>query len=151
MRTAKTLIRLGGCPGRSESSLGAQSFCWFCHEAAQLYIRNNREWAHWSQKTKNNTWAASWQKQQNGFAPSEDSDQPGHLPSLIRVFAVRMKKAWTLTYPLSAQRRLWSDWADAQADLSLSWAHSHIVGFVTRRLTCIILKYRKTLTKPFKM
>ena len=26
-------------------------------------------------------------------APSEDSDQPGHPPSLIRVFAVRMKKA----------------------------------------------------------
>ena len=25
-------------------------------------------------------------------APSEDSDQPGHPPSLIRVFAVRMKK-----------------------------------------------------------
>ena len=23
-------------------------------------------------------------------APSEDSDQPGHLPSLIRVFAVRL-------------------------------------------------------------
>ena len=67
-------------------------------------------------------------------APSEDSDQPGHPPSLIRVFAVRMKKAWVLSYPISAQRRLWSDWADAQADLSLSWAHSHIVGFVTRRL-----------------
>ena len=30
-RTAKTLIRLGGCPGWSESSLGAQSFWWFCH------------------------------------------------------------------------------------------------------------------------
>ena len=29
-------------------------------------------------------------------APSEDSDQPGHPPSLIRVFAVRMKKAWVL-------------------------------------------------------
>ena len=39
-------------------------------------------------------------------APSEDSDQPGHPPSLIRVFAVRMKKAWVLSYPLSAQRRL---------------------------------------------
>ena len=26
--------------------------------------------------------------------PSKDSDQPGHLPSLIRVFAVRMKKTW---------------------------------------------------------
>ena len=36
MRTAKTLIRLGGCPGWSESSLGAQPHCWFCHEAAHL-------------------------------------------------------------------------------------------------------------------
>ena len=36
MRTAKTLIRLGGCPGWSESSLGAQSLCWFCHVAAHM-------------------------------------------------------------------------------------------------------------------
>ena len=36
---------------------------------------------------------------------------------IIRVFAVRKKKAWVLSHPLSAQRRLWSDWADAQADL----------------------------------
>ena len=50
------------------------------------------------------------------------------------VFAVRMKKAWALSYPLSAQRRLWSDWADAQADLSLCWAHIHFVGFVMLRL-----------------
>ena len=56
-------------------------------------------------------------------APSEDSDQPGHPPSLIRVFAVRMKKAWVLSYLLSAQRRLSSD-----------WSHSHCVGFVMRRL-----------------
>ena len=72
-------------------------------------------------------------------APSEDSDQPRHPPSLIRVFAVRMKEAWFLIYPLSAQRRLWSDWADAQADLSLRWAHSHFVGFVTRRLKLWLL------------
>ena len=32
-------------------------------------------------------WAATWQNQQSDCAPSEDSDQPGHLPSLIRVFA----------------------------------------------------------------
>ena len=79
-------------------------------------------------------WAASWQNQHCGCAPSEDSDQPGHPPSLIRVFAVRMKKSWILSYPLCAQRRLWSDWADAQVDLSLRWAHSHFVGFVTRWL-----------------
>ena len=69
---------------------------------------------------------------------SEDSDQPGdqpgHPPSLIRVFTVRMKKAWFFTYPLSAQQRLWSDWADAQADLSLCWANTLFVGFVMRQL-----------------
>ena len=64
-------------------------------------------------------WAATWQNQQNECAPSEDPDQPGHPPSLIRVFAVRMKKAWVLSYPLSGQRRLLSDWANAQADLSV--------------------------------
>ena len=57
-------------------------------------------------------------------APSEDPDQSGHPPSLTRVFAVRMKKAWVLSCPLSAQRRLWSDWADTQADLSLRWANT---------------------------
>ena len=46
-------------------------------------------------------------------APSEDSDQPGHPPSLTRVFAVRIKKAQVLR----------SDWADAQADLSLRLSH----------------------------
>ena len=40
------------------------------------------------------------------YAPSEDSDQPGHPPIVIRVFAVRMKKVWVLSCPLSAQRRL---------------------------------------------
>ena len=39
-------------------------------------------------------------------APSEDSDQPGHLPSLIRVIDFRFKKPWVLGYPLSIQRRL---------------------------------------------
>ena len=45
-----------------------------------------------------------------------------------------MKKVWVLSYPLSAPRSLRSDWADAQADLSLRWAHNHNVGFVMRRL-----------------
>ena len=30
-----------------------------------------------------NIWAATWQNQQNGWASSEDSDQPGHRLSLI--------------------------------------------------------------------
>ena len=68
-------------------------------------------------------------------APSEDSDQPGHPPSLIRVFAVRMKKAWVLSYPLSAQRRLWSDW-----EPSLIWVFAGrtviLLVFVMWRLIC---------------
>ena len=45
------------------------------------------------------------------------------------VFADRMKKALVLSYPLSAQQRLWSDWADAQADLSLCWAQMPFCSF----------------------
>ena len=75
-------------------------------------------------------------------APSEDTDQPGHLPSLIRVFAVRMKKAWVLSYPLSVKGRLWSDWVDAQPDLSLRWEHSHFVGFV---MLWIQIMYKSSL------
>ena len=65
-------------------------------------------------------------------APSEDSDQPGHPPSLIRVFAVRMKKAWVLSYPLSAQRRL------IRLGGCPGWSESSLgarqnVWFVTRR------------------
>ena len=62
-------------------------------------------------------------------APSEYSDQPGHPPSLFRVFAVRMMKAWILSYLLSTQRIPWSDWVDAQADLGLRWAHRRICWF----------------------
>ena len=49
------------------------------------------------------TQAASWQKQQNDCVPSEDSDQPGHPPSLSES-------------SLSAWRKLWS--------LATHWEHS---------------------------
>ena len=85
-------------------------------------------------------WAATWQNQRSECAPSEDSDQPWHPPSLIRFFAIHMKKTWVLRYPFSAQRRLWSDWADAQADLSLCWVHIPFLDFVMSRLICNIKK-----------
>ena len=91
-------------------------------------------------------WATSWQNQQN---------KPRHPPSLIRVFAVRMKTAWVLSYQLSTQRRLWSDWADAQADLSLRWVQSHFVDFVTRRLIYLNTNLRtlreQTVTYTLKL
>ena len=56
-----------------------------------------------------------------------------------RVWSETSLSAWRKlvsfnSYPLSAQQRLWSDWADAQADLSLRWVQCHFVGFVMRRL-----------------
>ena len=40
---------------------------------------------------------------------------------------------------LRADSEDWSDWADAQADLSLRWAHNHIIDFVMSRLkSCYI-------------
>ena len=66
----------------------------------------------------------------------------------------RLKSAWTsahekhlvFSYPLSAQRRLWSDWANAEADLSLRWATCHFVGFaICRFISCLEFLYSHTL------
>ena len=46
MRTAKTLSWLGGCPGWSESSLGAQTLCWFCHDAAHFRLSHTNTTLH---------------------------------------------------------------------------------------------------------
>ena len=56
-------------------------------------------------------------------APNEDSDQPVDPRSVIIVFIVRLKKLWTYSYPKCAQRRFWSDCANAKSDLNLRWAH----------------------------
>ena len=58
-----------------------------------------------------------------GFCAS-NGEVTGNFCPVWSVFAVRIRKAWALSYPVSAQRRLWSDWADIQADLSLRWAQS---------------------------
>ena len=71
------------------------------------------------------------------YAPSEDSDQPWHPPSLIRVFAVRMKKLGSLaTHWVHSED---SDQTELMPHLSLRWAHSHFVGFVMRWLVWAML------------
>ena len=75
-------------------------------------------------------------------APSEYSDQHGHPPSLIRVFSVRMKKPWVLSYPLSAQWRLWSEWAGMMPRLIWVFAGctGHFAGFVM--LWLLLIKHK---------
>ena len=55
---------------------------YFVLEADTIVTENNRN------AYDEETWAATWQNQQSDCVPSEDSDQPGHSPRLIRVFAV---------------------------------------------------------------
>ena len=58
--------------------------------------------------------------------------------SSFELFNLSSLSAWKKLESLTthwAHSEDWSDWADAQADLSLRWAHSHFVGFVVRRLT----------------
>ena len=64
--------------------------------------------------------------------PSEDSNQPRHLPSLIRFFAVRMEKAWVLSYPLSHSEgsdqtgQIWVFSERTGILMVLSWGGSNI-------------------------
>ena len=76
-------------------------------------------------------WAASWHNQQNGKCAQRRLTSAWAVRP-VRFLAVRMQKPWVLSYPLSAQRRLWSAWAS-------SWSvfggrTDHFVGFVMRRL-----------------
>ena len=64
-------------------------------------------------------------------APSEDSDQPGYPPSLIRVFTVRMRKPWLKRTAKTLSR------LGECPDLSESSLDAHnLVGFVVLRLIC---------------
>ena len=66
----------------------------------------------WSQREKTYLW----------LPLRENSNQPAHPRSLIRVFISQMKKLCILGYPKCAQWRFWSDFSNAQVDLHLRLA-----------------------------
>ena len=90
-RTMKNLIRLARC-----WVLAGSTGCWFGYAAAEK-------------------WSASWQNQQSECMPSEDSDRPGHPPSLIRVFAVRIGSLATIKHTVKTLIRLGrcSGWSES--------------------------------------
>ena len=138
-----------GASGSTPSKQVGSLHCFMCFSWLGLWLKYVW-WANWPVFTCKTWWCANWASKTGlrnkkfdlphdktnkmACAASEDSDQPGHLPSLIRVLAVRMKKAWVLSYPLSIQWRLWSDWSDAQADLKLYWVHMPFCWFVMKWL-----------------
>ena len=80
------------------------------HTMIRVYTVCHSFYIIWTQSSNVKTIILSrlMTKPTKGSVSSKDSDQPGHPPSLIRVFAVRMKKHWVLSYPLSALWSLWS-------------------------------------------
>ena len=62
---------------------------------------------------------------QTACAPSEDSEQSVHSCCLIRVFTRHSVGSLGSNVSSGGQRRLWSDFADAQVSLSLRWSHVH--------------------------
>ena len=89
------------------------------------------------QSLMNNAFEPSNDKTNKMTVPSEDSDQTGRISLGIRpvwsVFAVHSRVAKEPSFLVSDSED-WSDWADAQTDLSVRWAHNHFVRFVMRRL-----------------
>ena len=88
--------------------------------------------------------AASWQNQQNESAPAKTqiswaSAQSNHS---LRCLHEETLGPYIATHWVHSKD--WSDWADAQADLSLCRAHTHFVGFVMLRPKYIL----NTLTRP---
>ena len=63
------------------------------------------------------TCESSWQ-----VCPAKTQNSLGICP-VWSVFTVYSTGSWGPNASSCRQRRLWSDWADAQADLSLPWGH----------------------------
>ena len=64
------------------------------------------------------------------YAPSEDFRSAcAYIQSLMRIFAVHIKKHAVLRFPVSALERLWPDSAGTQTDLILVGRTCHFVVF----------------------
>ena len=112
------LTRLGGCPGWSESSLGAQAILLVLSCAGSCTVKMSHD------MTKPTMWHVR---------PVKTQISLGICP----VWSESSLSEWRKVRPLAthwAHSKDWSDWAKAQVDLSLRWPHTHFVGFVTRRL-----------------
>ena len=97
----------------------------FCFEVFQCHYTLHTGSGWWWMNLENNTPIVKpselpYDKTNKvACAPSEDSDQPGHPPSLIRVFAVRSMGSWGPKVSSCWQWGLWSDWAECWSELSL--------------------------------
>ena len=82
-------------------------------------------------------------------APSKDSDQPGHPPSLIRLFHVCLKNAWVPSYPLGAELRLDQTGRMPRLIWVFAGRTCHFLGFVMRPLIFIVNHIQRIVIARF--
>ena len=83
--------------------------------------RATKTCTHHHAREKKYKWATSWRNQQNDLCAQQ---------RLRSVWSESLQCAqWVAKVSSCGQRGLWSDWADAQADLSLRWAHRSFCWF----------------------
>ena len=87
----------------------------------KIELQEPGEWQKWA--------SAQQTLQKKTYATSEDSDQPAHPRSLIRVFADRMYILQPPGYPKRDKREHLPKSVDVQADLSLCWSHRSYCRF----------------------
>ena len=133
MWTAKALIRLGGCQGWSESSLGLHSFCWFCHVAAQIcycyFVGKTTSPLFMSLGSSRVTKPVISTKENGIFVNSLHTNEPAHEYMVLFVHRKLILQTRMRSHPLGLfvwffvssfssilhvceQRRLWWDCAD---------------------------------------
>ena len=78
---------------------------------------------------KQTIWGTAWQNLTKWPVCLANTQISLGICQVWSVLPVRMKKPSVLSLPLSALWRPWSDWVDAQADLSLSWVHRSLFWF----------------------
>ena len=118
--------------------------CWFCRAAAHYYYYILKSSLNFALCIIN--WATTWQNQQNDICAQRRLRSAWAICPIWSVFAVRMKKLWVLSYPLSAQRRLWSDRVDCW--LVLSCRGSTVFGLFKNLAFASRLSH--SMTKPTK-
>ena len=91
-------------------------------------------------------WANTWKKIQRDLRDQQSLGQPGHPPCLIKSSLSARRKLL-----LSAQRRFWSDCADAQAYmyLSIRWTHILLCLFCHALAQLLFIQTFRVLLKFF--
>ena len=119
-------LKLNVCPGKmqsDQSSLGTlwedissrkrRRIGWWGCAGWSVFLVHTYDWHHFVGVAVHISFEPQYEKKKKWCAPNNDSDQPGHLPSLISLCCVLngLLDSQSLKVSSGDQRTLWADWA----------------------------------------